>query len=51
MAAWHDTSPEIASNFWHGLGWGLLLSALLVIAAGAGIVVLARMLAPILNLG
>jgi len=51
MAAWHDTSPEIASNFWHGLGWGLLLSALLVAAAVFGIFVLARMLAPILNLG
>ena len=49
MAAYRGT-PDDGRSFWHGLGIALPLSLLLAAAAGAGIVVLARLLAPILNL-
>lgn len=50
MAAYRGT-PDDGRAFWHGLGLAIPLSIALVAAAIFGILVLARLLAPILNLG
>jgi uncharacterized integral membrane protein len=49
MAAYRGT-PDDGRNFWHGLGLALPLSLLIIAAIIAGIIILARVLGPILNL-